>query len=288
MDKILCPVDFSAASLNAIEFAARIGAQHRATLTLFHVFTADEFDQVLADGDLVSRFPSENMGARYAEEMLKSLADEVIQMSGPEGLAGCDYYFSDGPLEQQLVTYADQQGYPLVVMGTAGVKDIYEQYGGSHTTRTMDRSHCPVLCIPERVEYQPLKKVMYATDYQEEDAAILQQVMAIVAPFGAQLEVVHIVPDQDQRDEAVYQDYVAQTRRTLPDQAVHFSQKVYEDVLHGIDHYAIEQEANLVVLVRKHHNFLERMLEQDTTQRLSYFATYPVMVFQEIVPLKEA
>ena len=288
MHKILCPVDFSAASLNAIEFAARIGAAHRASLTLFHVFTADEFDQVLADGELVNRFPSESTGAEYAEEMLRSLADEVVRMAGPEGLASCDYHFSDGPVEQKVATYAEQQGYQLVVMGTAGVKDIYEQYGGSHTTKTVNRSHCPVLCVPERVGYQALKKVMYATDYQKEDAAVLQQVVAIVAPFGAQIEVVHIVSHQDERDEAVYRDYVEHVRPALPENTVHFSQKEYEDALHGIDHYAIEQEADLVVLVRKHHNFLERLLEQDTTERLSYFATYPVMVFQEVVAPLEA
>ena len=284
MNKILCPVDFSAASLNAIEFAAQIGAQHQASLTLFHAFTAEEFDQMLADGDLSRRFPSENTDNRagYAEEMLRSLADEVARISGPQGLSRCDYHFSDGPLEQQLVTYADHNGYSLVVMGTTGVKDIYEQYWGSHTAKTFDRAHGPVLCIPERVQYQGVEKAMYATDYQEEDTEILKQVVAFIAPFEAQLDIIHIVQDQNLLDEAVYHDYVEQTRSALGYPRIHFSQQVYEeDTLHGIDHYAIERKADLVVLMRKHHNFLERLLENDTTHRLSYFATYPVMVFQE-------
>ena len=284
MNKILCPVDFSAASLNAIEFAAQIGAQHQASLTLFHAFTAEEFDQMLADVDLARRFPSENTdnAAGYAKEILGGLADEVVRISGPQGLTGCDYHFSDGPLEQQLVTYADHNGYQLVVMGTAGVKDIYEQYRGSHTAKTIDRAHCPVLCIPEKVQYQRLEKVMYATDYQEEDTEILKQVIALVAPFGAQVEVIHIVHDQNLSDEAVHRDYVERIRQVIDYERLHFSQQVYEeDAQHGIDHYAIEQEVDLVVLMRKHRNFLERLLEDDSTHRLSYFATYPVLVFQE-------
>lgn len=282
MDKILCPIDFSATSLNAIEFAARIGAQHQATLTLFHAFTAEEFDRMLA-GDLAHRFPSENADdtAGYAEEMLQRLADEVVRISGAQGLVGCDYHFSDGPLEQQLVTYADRNGYQLVVMGTAGVKDIYEQYRGSHTAKTVDRAHCPVVCVPEKVQYQPLKKVMYATDYQEEDMDILKEVVAFVTPFASQLEILHIVHDQSLLDKAVHQDFVERVRQTIDYEPLHFSQKVYEeDALHGIDHYAIEEEADLVVLMHKHRNFLERLLEDDATHRLSYFATYPVMVFQ--------
>ena len=283
MRKILCPVDFSAASLNAIEFATKIGAKHQASLTLLHVFTEKEFGQALSNDALARRLPQGDMDnlVGYAEEMLQGLTDEVNHTGQPQGLLQCDYHFSYGPLEQQLITYADENNYQLVVMGTAGVKDIYEQYLGSHTAKTVDRAHCPVLCVPQKIHYRRLKKVMYATDYQEEDAAILNQVIAFILPFAAQLEIVHIVRNQNLLDEAVHRDYVEHTRSYLNYEAVSFSQAVYDDALHGIDHYAIEHEVDLVVLMRKHRNFLVRLFEEDATHQLSYFATYPVLIFQE-------
>lgn len=47
MSKILCPVDFSETSLNAIEFATEIAAKNQSVLTLLYVFTENEFNSIV-------------------------------------------------------------------------------------------------------------------------------------------------------------------------------------------------------------------------------------------------
>ncbi|WP_332910585.1 universal stress protein [Algoriphagus boritolerans] len=41
--KILCPTDFSECSLNAIEYAARLGEKFNAVLVLFHVLNREDY-----------------------------------------------------------------------------------------------------------------------------------------------------------------------------------------------------------------------------------------------------
>ncbi|MDX5477334.1 MAG: universal stress protein, partial [Cyclobacteriaceae bacterium] len=48
--KILCPTDFSECSLNAIEYAAKLGEKYQAEITLFHVPDKEDY-QKLSAGD---------------------------------------------------------------------------------------------------------------------------------------------------------------------------------------------------------------------------------------------
>ena len=281
--KILCPVDFSSASLNAMEFAAEIGAQHQATLTLFHVFDEDEFEQALADGNMPKQYRRDEVDdlAQYAEAMLQRLADEVAQIT--PSLQQCDYILTDGPLEQHIVEYAEDNGYALIVMGTSGVKNVFEEYVGSTTVKTIERARCPVLCVPQQASYQSFRKVVYATDYQVEDTPVLRQLIALLEPYHPTVDVVHITEDDNIREEAVYQDFINEMRNTLRYEDVHFSQVVYEDVVHGIDHYVIEQQADLVAMLYEPENFLIKFFRESKVEKLAYFATYPMLIYQEVL-----
>ena len=51
---ILCPIDFSDTSLNALEYAVRIGEKHDAHLTMLYVFTEEEFNKKLTTKEVKS------------------------------------------------------------------------------------------------------------------------------------------------------------------------------------------------------------------------------------------
>jgi nucleotide-binding universal stress UspA family protein len=47
MKKILCPIDFSEVSLNALEFAVAIGEKENSDITLLNIFTPADFNKIL-------------------------------------------------------------------------------------------------------------------------------------------------------------------------------------------------------------------------------------------------
>lgn len=283
MKKILCPIDFSANSLNAIEFAARIGEFHQAELTLIHVFTEEEFGEALSKGLLADRYKQADIDnlVGSAEELLKNLAEEVNNLSNKKGLKNCDYHFSYGPLERHITQFAEDNGYTLIVMGTAGVKDVFEEYSGSHAVRTVERAACPVLCIPEKVKYKKFSQVVYATDYHEEDDQVLKQLIDLVDPFGATIQVLHIYHKDNDIEEAVYEDFVSQVKVHVNYPHLQFTRMKFEDPAHGIDRFAIDQQADLVGLYYKRRNFLEQIFVEGTSKSLAYFATYPVVFIKK-------
>lgn len=281
MKKILCPVDFSADSLNAIEFAARIGEMHHAELTLIHVFTEEEFGEALSRGLLADRYRQTDLDnlVSVAEDLLRNLADEVNSLSRKRGLAECNYHFSYGALEKHITQFAKDNHYSLIVMGTAGVKDVFEEYAGSNTVKTLKRAECPVLCVPAKVKYKKFTQVVYATDYQQEDDVMLQQLISLVQPFEAKVHVLHVYYKDSNIEEAVYHDFVSQVKQHVSYENLTFTHMKFSDSVHGIDRFAIDQKANLVALYNKRRNMLEKIFDNSTTDILSYFATYPVIYF---------
>jgi len=283
LNRILCPVDFSESSLNAVEFAAKLGAKHQAALTLIHVFTEEEFEAALSSEKLPEHYRKSDVDnmVGHAEDMLQQLADEIFRMQKRHGLSRCDYRFTYGPLNRQIVDFAKEHQYSMIVMGTSGVKDIFEEYIGSNTVKTIDRAPCPVLCIPTSANYRAPKKVMYATDYQIEDTEALTRLALFAGPLEAELHVVHICQSKGLREQATHQAFQQHIKDALPTANLIFEETdCEEDATHGIDQYAIRQNMDIVALLYHRRNFFERLFEGSTVKDISYFATYPVLVYR--------
>ena len=56
MNKILCPIDFSDTSLNAIEFAVEIGKKSQSKITLLHVYNEEDFNRDIGSEALGNYF----------------------------------------------------------------------------------------------------------------------------------------------------------------------------------------------------------------------------------------
>ncbi|WKN30951.1 universal stress protein [Porifericola rhodea] len=283
MKKILCPIDFSSDSLNAVEFAAHIAEQHHSLLTLVHVFTEEEFGEALSKEDLGTYGKNTEWDTLVAkaEGVLSNLCNEVNNLSRPKGMQECDYYFTYGPLEQQITTYAKEHQYDLIVMGTTGVKDVVEKYIGSNTVRTISRAHCPVMCIPQYAKYHKINKIVYASDYQEEDKDVLNRLIAFTATANAQLDIVHVCHGDNQFEEAMYNEYVENTQTFLNYDKVKFAIEHHDNPAQGIDQYVIREDADLLAMLYKPRNFIQRIFNESTANDIAYFATYPVLIYKE-------
>ncbi|MFP4092403.1 MAG: universal stress protein [Cyclobacteriaceae bacterium] len=284
MNKILCPVDFSDASLNAVEFATRIAEQHKATLTLIHVFTEQEFGEALSKGAFQARYKQSDidnlLGA--AEEMLKSMADEIYRISKSRGMQACDYHFTYGPLERQITQFANEHHYKLIVMGTTGVVDVMEKYIGSNTVRTISRAHCPVMCVPTAAAYRKIKKIAFASDYQEEDKNVLNELVSFAMVTEAEIHVVHVAQQDNDMEEAMYREFEDTTRTYLDYPLLKFSVEYNPDPSHGLDSYVLREKCDLLAVLYQRKNFFQKLLDESTTKDITYFASYPVMVFKEV------
>ena len=278
MNRILCPIDFSNASLNALEYAARVGEKHRSDLTLLYVFTEEELNIQLEKGG--EKISYDHWKAQV-DDNFQRIISEVKATSVKKGLVGCKYVLKQGDLIKSIKETVIEGGFNLIVMGTKGVSDITETYVGSNTVKVIEQTNCPVLCVPEKANYKKFKKIVYATDYQEEDKKAISQLLVFATPFDAQINILHVSHNNKLFEKAVYEDYKNEITTYINYEKLSFSIQVYEDKIdRGIDQYMITEEAELLVLLTKEKNFFEKLFTRSLSESMSYFVDYPLLIFK--------
>jgi nucleotide-binding universal stress UspA family protein len=276
MNKILCPIDFSNTSLNAIEYAVRIAEKNNAILTLLYVFTEEDFSKIL---EKEGNTPEFDELMEVAKSKLRKLADEIKAESKKNGLVDCFYYLKTGELEENIINFAKEEKYNLIVMGTTGVSDVTEAFVGSNTVKVIESTTCPVLCVPEKASYNGFKKVVYATDYQFEDKIAIQQFILLLEKFNPQIKVLHIGPSEKLINKAVHQDYKKEIESYV-NYNLDFVYEVYDDEVNlGIDRFMIRGNGDLLVLLTKQRNFFEKLFHDSLSKKMSYFTDYPLLVY---------
>jgi nucleotide-binding universal stress UspA family protein len=142
--KILCPIDLSANSRDAMHHAADLAGALGAELTLLHVYELPVY--ALPDGAIVT-------GAQTIVDLEASVArslaewrDQAQQRLG-RPVATRQALGAAAPL---IVAEARTGGHDLIVMGTHGRSGLDHLLLGSVAEKVMRRASCPVLTVRPR------------------------------------------------------------------------------------------------------------------------------------------
>ncbi|MGB3183448.1 MAG: universal stress protein [Cyclobacteriaceae bacterium] len=279
MKRILVPIDFSEASLNSLEYAVKVGSRQKSVITLLHVFTEYEFNRILYQADDINeRF--DKAKARI-EEKLKVLANEIMASTRSAGVAGVESVVKTGELIGGIAHYVKEEKQNLVIMGTTGVSDMVEQYVGSNTERVIEEVECPVICVSHGASVNSIRKVVYASDYSEEDKIAINFLIAFAEPFGAEVHVVHVTDENNLIVKAEYEDFKQQMNTFVEYSALQYHLVVLEeDTEVAINTFMMKENADMLMLLRKHQNFFTRLFTKSVTKRMSYFTDYPLMIMK--------
>ncbi len=274
MNSILCLIDFSNASLNAFSFAIKIAAAHRAALLLYYVH--DEVQ--LSDGgkEEMKLIPSEG----ELEYRLKTLFDTMSETERTE-IRKYSYHVEYGEFPNQLIQFLSKNPVDAIVMGSDRNEGTAQVYAGGKTIKMMDKSLCRVFVIPESAEFKGFNKIVYATNFQESDRLILQEVIALAVVFKARVKVLHIT-NNTEREKVANEAYVNDLSSFVQYDRIDFVSKSKDDkeIDSSIEAFLSEEEASLLVLLTRNHSFLENLFRVSVTQNLSYTSDCPILVLK--------
>jgi universal stress protein A len=132
--KILCPIDFSEASLEAFEVAKSFAEKFNATLVALHVaMTPPEYS------NWAPVLPVD-------EEDLAKRSDELAKLRREDG-GRFERLVLVGDAESTIVREAEVRGCDMIVMGTAGRGGVGRLLLGSVAEHVSRKAHCPVLLV---------------------------------------------------------------------------------------------------------------------------------------------
>ncbi|WP_209332593.1 universal stress protein [Lunatimonas salinarum] len=273
---ILCPTDFSECSLNAIEYASRIGEHYEAVLILFHVPNLEDYKK-LAN----SEEPSDMH--RFAAVKLTSLAETVKSESLKNGLNDCQTVIKEGKTVQTILDYADTHAVDLIVMGTEGVNDFKKNFIGTKASKVVENALQDVFMIPRKVYFRQPRKLVYATDYLEEDKLAIQKVVEMAGYFNCEVDIVHVGTRLRTIDKALHQTMIEEIYPFIKYEKTNFVLKAYrDDPGLGLESYLISAKGDVLFTLSKKKSWFESLFTKNLSRKMSYFINKPLYVIKNV------
>lgn len=273
--KILCPTDFSECSLNAIEYAAKLGEKFHAQLILFHVLNKEDYLK-LSPKDAQGKHQVE-----FVQEKLKNLQKAVLEESIANGLTGCEIAIREGKIVQTSIDFAKEINADLIVAGTEGMNELRENIIGSRASKLVEQSDRDVLIVPRKVFFKRPRKLVYASDYIEEDKLAIQKVVEMAQMFDAEVDLVHVSSSQKALDKSLHMTVVEEIKPFVRYDKVNYVLKSYRDDLAlGLENYLQVAKGDMLVTLSKKKTFFDQIFSKNLSKKMSYFLNKPLWVIK--------
>ncbi|MBN7816178.1 universal stress protein [Algoriphagus pacificus] len=272
---ILCPTDFSECSLNAIEYAAKLGELFKADLFLFHVLNKTDYEK-LSPLDTEGYHQEE-----FIKEKLVNLQQAVLKESLPKGLKSCEISFKDGKIVSRTLKEANKIGADLIVMGTEGTNDLREHIIGSRTSKLVEESEKDVFVVPRKVYFKKPRKIVYASDYLEEDKIAIQKVVELARFFDSEIDIVHVSSTHKAIDKSLHMEMVDELTPFVKYEKVNYVLKSYRDDLAlGLENYLQTSKGDILVTLSKKKSFFDQIFSKNLSKKMAYFINKPLWVIK--------
>ena len=268
MKTIIVPTDFSSTARNAFLFAQELASFLNSQLIVIHAYhpgtdSTQFFNTALGNNEVaLKREQLDNFVKRNAIEASNVKSDLILGFAADE-----------------IVALSKEGEERLIVMGMTGEGGLLEKTFGSISSHVSQKSECPVLLIPAKVQFAGIRNIAYTSEYEGADDALFEQILSFASIFKASIHLVQVNSEKEEGD-IILEDLVAQStfEKHAPELTYQLAHITGDTVWEGLSAYVMEHQIDMVVMVTRKRNFWERLLHQSTTKQVVERATFPVMV----------
>jgi nucleotide-binding universal stress UspA family protein len=277
MKSILVPIDFSQCSMNAFLYAKGLADTLGFSIKLVHAYKSN-----LNTDIAINLYPVKNREAAILKKMNEFVKDNLensenvtvliqqkIETTAIIGLS----------TTQEIVALTkDEDDIAMVVIGTTGNGNMVEKMFGSISSTVAQRSHCPVVLVPQGAKFKEYENVLYASNYESADENLIDQIVDFGNVFNATTHFVHVEKNDiyETVEDTIFYKLFEKGDPTFSFNIVNIKNR---SVLEGLNQYADENDVDLIVLVNRQRNYLENIFQLSLTKKMAKASKLPVMVF---------
>ncbi len=147
LQKILCPIDFSENSLEALRYAAHTALKENATVYLIHIVDSRVYDY----GGPIYEPVMPAMKPVIDQASKDQLRDKLLEKVPKEIEGRVETVVSFGVPFVEIIKAARDYDIDLIIMGTHGRSGISHMLIGSVAEKVVRKAPCPVLTVRSSV-----------------------------------------------------------------------------------------------------------------------------------------
>ena len=272
MKTILVATDFSPAALNAAHYAADMAITINARLLLLTVVQTP-----IGYSDLPILINLEDM-LRSTEKDIMHLKEELeLKTNGKfniETEVGMGSFFSElKDVCERIKPYA-------VVMGSQGKTAAEHLMFGTHAVHAMQELTWPLISVPPGSVFSAIKKIGVASDLTEVvKTTPVDEIKMLVTDFNAELHILNIGKKEVFEGDIVFESGIMQEMLLGLKPIFHFISN--ENTDDALINFADKNEIDLLIVLPKHHNLLDKLFHKSHTKNLVLHSHVPVMALHK-------
>lgn len=246
MKNIIVGVDFSEASLNALEHGVSLALRLKSKLTLLFVVSPDA--KLLEEID-------ESKKSNIVDIADKKMQALVIQCQRVLPKYKVTHKIRIGKVSHEMNAEAKEQGDAIVIVGTHGCSGFEEFFIGSSAFRIINQSVFPVISIRSGVDiYRDLLSVLIVLDDTRETLQKLKIAAPLAKAFNAKVEILGLCPTQYKNIKDTIKAYVHRAEVYLTERDVRFTSTIVEDNREKVKtvlNFAKKKDINLIIVMKE-------------------------------------
>jgi nucleotide-binding universal stress UspA family protein len=182
MKRVLVPIDFSEASMSALEFGLQLANLLKANLRVMHVNTGKHYAPLFEQDNVELRIMDQADG--WLEKIREDIAPRYKVLNG-----NFDVKLREGNVTKEIANQAKYDDSSLIVVGAHGISGFEDKWVGSNAYRLVSNAPCPVLLVRKGMKWADLKHIVMPIDLKKESRYKVPAVAGIATLFGAKITV---------------------------------------------------------------------------------------------------
>lgn len=293
LETILCPIDFSDFSRDALDHAVALANWYGAGLTVMHVVPIPTMPLPVAGVLVDAALPPSVNTAETAKELSRWAQDSI----GSSDLT-VKVLVTSGLAATEIARRAELMSADLLVLGTHGRSGFQRLFLGSVTEKLLRTTTVPIMTIPPPVrkpESIRFKTILCPVDFSDESMRALDYALSLAKEADARIILLHVVEGfvdtpyaNEFRNLSVVEYYeqieVDAAKRlaaAVPNEARTWAQPI-ERVIKGrayrqILKMAEDERAELIVMGVRGRGAVDRFIFGSNTHHVIRGATCPVL-----------
>ncbi len=273
---ILVPTDFSQVARNAFHYALRLADVLDASIDLLYCIPPSTANPGYGAFTTTISTVLDEEGQRDMDAFIRQgLGDAGREISYPPRI---NSFVEVGDLRGRIHDQVRQRGHQLLVVGTAGRHDGWDDFLGTHASMLIKDAPCPVLVVPRNVTFHPLNRLCFATDLRDVSTFQAGKLLRALRPFAPGIDFLHVRTDDKEVTEYDLELLREVFHRPGSGLTATFTSRRAEDLVGAIFAYASERDCDLVVMHRPARPWFERLLRKSNTSEAVLRARLPLLI----------
>ena len=280
MKTILLLTDFSKKADHAADMALSLALKSQSNLLLYNSILVPEIlplaETVAWNGDTFSVIEEDSTNR------LKKLAERLenkVDVSGSSFKPSITFLSQMGTIADTISAVVEKHSIWMAIMGTKGDNGVSNFLFGSNAYAAIDKAHCPVLLVPETAPIKRIEKIALATDLKLADSARVDFLTEIAAIYNADIVITHVSSHDTPTDRELIKSMglinqlVSRLNKTPS-----FHDIKGADVETRLEEFSMHENVDILAVIHRKHNLLERIFHSSTTKVLISHSKVPLLV----------